>query len=188
VLAGLLTPRRGRVVWEAGPAGAVRLPSFVFQFAERQLFSETVRQDVAYGLHESGVDAAEITRRVDRALEDAGLPPESFAGRVPFHLSGGEMRRVALAGAFAQERPLVLLDEPTLGLDADGITRLVASLDRLHARGAAVWIASHDPYFVNAVCDRVLVLDAGRLVFEGRPEELWRDTSRAAQWGVEVPR
>lgn len=188
VLASLLPPQRGRVHWLPGPHGAAPLPSFVFQFAERQLFSETVREDVAYGLRESGVEAGEIASRVERALADVGLPAESFAARVPFHLSGGEMRRVALAGALAQERPLVLLDEPTLGLDADGIGRLVRALERLHARGAATWIASHDPHFVNATCDRVLVLDAGRVVFEGSPSELWRDPNRAAQWGVEVPR
>jgi len=187
VLATLLAPRRGRIEWTRTAGGAASLPSFVFQFAERQLFSETVREDVAYGLRESRLDPVEIARRVDQALADVGLPAAEFGARVPFQLSGGEMRRVALAGAFAQERPLVLLDEPTLGLDAEGISRLVAALDRLHARGVATWIASHDPHFVSATCDRVLVLDAGRVVFDGSPAEVWRDADRAAEWGVEVP-
>lgn len=182
VLAGLVKPVRGRV---EGLEGA--FPSLVFQFPERQLFAETVHEDVAYGLAESGVARAEVAPRVHRALEDVGLEPGTFASRAPFHLSGGEMRRVALAGILAQERTVVLLDEPTLGLDAEGVERLRDILCRLHERGVSYWVASHDTDFVAEVCDRAVVLDAGTVVFDGAASAVWRDASRAEQLGIALP-
>ena len=122
------------------------------------------------------------------ALEDVGLPPDDFAARPPFHLSAGEKRRVALAAALAQRRGIVLLDEPTLGLDLDGIRRLISILERMHARGVAYWVASHDADFVGATCTQTVVLDEGRVVFQGPAEQLWRDAERAAAWGVRLPR
>jgi energy-coupling factor transport system ATP-binding protein len=184
VLAGLLRPQRGALA----AADAVRLPSLVFQFPERQLFSETVRQDVGYGLRESGVAPAEVAARVDAALMDVGLPPAEFAARAPFHLSGGEMRRVALAAAIAQRRPVVLLDEPTLGLDAEGVGRLADILRRMHAAGVATWVASHDADFLAATCERIVALDAGRLAFDGPAASFWDDPARAERLGVPVPR
>ena len=117
LLTGVLRPQSGSLEWSPGWNG---MPSLVLQFPERQLFAPTVREDVAYGLRASGVRREEIASRVDAALEEVGLPPGEFALRVPFHLSGGEMRRVALAGALAQGRRALLLDEPTLELDAEG--------------------------------------------------------------------
>jgi len=182
VMAGLRRPQRGSI--ERG----AQLPSLVFQFPERHLFGETVREDVAYGLREGGTAAAEIERRVRDALDEVGLPEAEFAARAPFRLSGGEMRRAALAGALAQQRPVLLLDEPTLGLDAEGCARLRASLARVHARGVAIWIASHDADFVAAACDRIVALDAGRIAYDGPAAEFWRDASRASRLGVHRPR
>ena len=182
VIAGLRRPQRGTV--ERG----AQLPSLVFQFPERHLFGETVHEDVAYGLRQSGIQAGEIERRVHAALDEVGLPPAEFAARPPFHLSGGEMRRAALAGALAQERPILLLDEPTLGLDAEGCTRLLASLARVHARGVALWIASHDADFVAATCDRIVALDSGRVAYDGPATAFWADAERAARLGVHLPR
>jgi energy-coupling factor transporter ATP-binding protein EcfA2 len=187
-LCGLLQPRRGRVEWPSAATGDARaVPSLVAQFAERQLFGATVREDVAYGLRESGVAAAEIDQRVLAALTDVGLDAAEFATRAPFHLSGGEMRRVALAGALAQQRPLLLLDEPTLGLDHEGVERLVEACARLHARGVTTCIASHDANFIDATCDRILVLNAGRLAYDGPAAELWSDPSRASRLGISIP-
>jgi energy-coupling factor transport system ATP-binding protein len=185
VLAGLLRPQRGTLAWSASWDG---VPSLVLQFAERQLFAPTVREDVAYGLRESGVPRHEVAGRVDAALDDVGLPPGEFAARVPFHLSGGEMRRVALAGALAQARPVLLLDEPTLGLDAEGRARLAALVARVRARGQACWLASHAADFVAETCSAVHVLAAGEVAFAGAPAALWRDAARALALGVEQPR
>jgi energy-coupling factor transport system ATP-binding protein len=183
VLAQLLPLRRGSL-----ETREEQLPSLVFQFPERQLFAETVRDDVAYGLRESGVPAAEVESRVREALEDVGLPPETFAERSPFRLSAGEKRRVALAGALAQRRSLVLLDEPTLGLDAEGISRLAVILERMHARGVATWIASHDADFVAATCKELVVLERGSVVFRGSVNDFWSDAGRAESCGVRLPR
>ena len=165
-----------------------RLPSLVFQFPERQLFAETVREDVGYGLRQGGVPQAEVDARVHEALQGVGLPPETFAARPPFHLSAGEQRRVALAAAIAQRREILLLDEPTLGLDLEGVARLVRILERMHERGVAVWVASHDADLIASTCTQVVVLDAGRVAFQGAADDLWRDSERAAACGVRLPR
>lgn len=181
-LAGLVKPARGRV-----EGHRQSFPSLVFQFPERQLFAETVREDVAYGLAESGVARDTLAPRVRRALEEVGLPPDEFAERAPFHLSGGEMRRVALAGILAQERAVVLLDEPTLGLDAEGVARLRDILSRLHARGVAYWVASHDADFIDAVCDRAIVLADGAVSFDGAVRKLWETAARTESLGIALP-
>ena len=183
VLARLLPPGEGSL-----HTAEKQLPSLVFQFPERQLFAESVRDDVAYGLRESGVAPAEVEGRVREALEDVGLAPDTFATRSPFRLSAGEKRRVALAGALAQRRGLILLDEPTLGLDAEGIARLVGILERMHVRGVAYWVASHDADFVAATCSHLVVLDRGRVAFQGGAEEFWSDASRVESCGVRLPK
>ncbi|MFQ5599471.1 MAG: energy-coupling factor ABC transporter ATP-binding protein [Candidatus Krumholzibacteriia bacterium] len=171
-------------VWSA--ESEVRLPSLVFQFPERQLFAESVLEDVAYGLRESGIH--DVEERVQRALRDVGLAPEEFGARPPVHLSGGEKRRVALAGALAQRRGVVFLDEPTLGIDREGVERLVTILAGLHERGIACWVASHDADFVGATCTELVVLDAGRVAFRGPAAEFWRDSQRASSLGIRLPR
>jgi energy-coupling factor transport system ATP-binding protein len=163
------------------------MPSLVFQFPEYQLFSETVAEDVGYGLRQSGAPADAVASRVAQSLRAVGLPPEEFSQRVPFHLSGGEQRRVALAGALAQRRVLVLFDEPTLGLDASGVADLRRILDILHQDGIATWIASHDADFLASTCDRLLVLDAGRVAWEGDMGRFWEDPDRAGALGVQPP-
>lgn len=167
---------------------ALPIPSLVFQFPERQLFAETVRQEVGYGLREGGLAANEVDARVRASLDEVGLPADEFAARTPFHLSAGERRRVALAGALAQGRSILLLDEPTLGLDRDGVGRLADVLGRLHERGVAYWVASHDADFVAATCSRLVVLDSGAVVFDGDAEDFWRQPDRAATSGVPRPR
>jgi energy-coupling factor transporter ATP-binding protein EcfA2 len=185
LLAGLRRPQRGGL---EVASTAERLVSLVLQFPERQLFAESVHDDVAYGLRESGLAPHEVRSRVDTALEDVGLDAAEFGPRPPFHLSGGEMRRVALAGALAQRRPILLLDEPTLGLDAEGLTRLGGILRRLQERGVACWLASHAADFVAATCDRLVVLDAGGIAYDGSPSDFWAHADRAAGLGVEMPR
>lgn len=164
VWCGLLRPHRGRVEWPAVPPRSEGMfPSLVFQFAERQLFCERLRDDVAYGLKQSGIAATEIAERVSSALEAVGLPPQEFADRVPFQLSAGEQRRAALACVLAQRRPAVLLDEPTLGLDHEGTERLVEILAGLHTGNVATWTASHDEDFIARTCDRTVELRRGRV-------------------------
>lgn len=183
VLARLQAPDRGAV--HAETRG---LPSLVFQFPERQLFAETVREEVSYGLAQSGVLRDEIETRVHEALEQVGLPQREFAERAPFHLSGGERRRVALASILAQRRDVVLLDEPTLGLDRDGVRRLEEIMATMHGRGVAYWVASHDTDFVAATCTQLVVLADGEVAYRGPAQSYWADPERAQSHGVRAPR
>ena len=183
VLARLQKPTQGNVA-----SSMSQLPSLVFQFPERQLFAESVAEEVAYGLAAAGVTRAEIASRVDAALTDVGLSPEIFAKRTPFQLSGGERRRVALAAILAQRRSVVLLDEPTLGLDRDGTRRLAATLETLHERNVAYWVASHDTDFIAETCDQLVVLSDGAVVHRGGAETYWTHHERAERDGVRPPR
>jgi energy-coupling factor transport system ATP-binding protein len=182
VLARLQTPRQGRVHSESS-----LLPSLVFQFPERQLFAETVAEDVGYGLSASGVAKPQVEERVVQALDEVGLDAQTFAPRAPFHLSAGERRRVALAGILAQRRDVVLLDEPTLGLDEDGTQRLIGITEAMHERNVAYWMASHDTDFVAVTCTHLVVLVAGRVAYDGPAEEYWALPERATSHGIRPP-
>jgi len=139
VLGGLLPPTRGRVriggeqitPEHPPPASLMSRIGVVFQFPEHQLFAETVAEDIAYGPRNLGLPEEEVMRRVRRAMEWVGLSPE-LAERSPFHLSGGEMRRAAVAGVLAMEPQLLLLDEPTAGLDPAGRRELMERIRFLH--------------------------------------------------------
>jgi len=183
ILARLQTPSEGEV-----RSIAPQLPSLVFQFPERQLFAESVADEVGYGLAASGVPKAEIEARVQKALDDVGLDASTFARRAPFHLSGGERRRVALATILAQRRALVLLDEPTLALDRDGTRRLTTILGALHRQDVACWVASHDTDFVAETCTHLVVLVEGAVAFRGRADDYWAQPERAERHGVRPPR
>lgn len=183
VLARLQVPKQGRVY-----SDAEQLPSLVFQFPERQLFAETVSDEVGYGLSASGLTKPQVEERVVGALEEVGLDAQAFASRAPFHLSAGERRRVALAGILAQRREVVLLDEPTLGLDRDGTRRLEHITAALHERGVAYWLASHDTDFVAATCTHLVVLVRGSVAYDGPAEDYWASPERVSAHGIRPPR
>lgn len=166
ILAGLLSPDEGTVEAEEGSVG------LVFQEPERGFFEETVREDVAFGPRNRGASDEEARRQADAALERVGLDPERFGGRAPETLSGGEARRAGLAGVIAFRPRVLLLDEPTIGLDADGADRLRDVLRALSADGFATLLVSHDLDFVMEECERAMVLDAGRVTWEGRAVDL----------------
>ncbi len=139
-LNGLLLPTEGRVLVDGRDIAAEkeglreirRRVGLLFQFPEQQLFAETVFADVAFGPQNMGLPADEIERRVHRALLQVGLPPEEFCDRSPFSLSGGQMRRVAMAGVMAMQPEVLILDEPAAGLDPRGKREMFAQIDRLH--------------------------------------------------------
>lgn len=157
VLGGALRPAAGDV-----SRGDTR-PLYLPQSPERLFFSETVRDEIAFGPGRLGVARPEIERRTRAALEAVGLDPAVFAGRSPFQLSLGEMRRVALAVADALRPGLLLLDEPASCLDAPGLAVLDAVIERRLRDGGAVVVASHDAAELSRTCGRVLALDGGRL-------------------------
>jgi cobalt/nickel transport system ATP-binding protein len=188
-LTGVLAARSG-VVRVCGldvrdPAQRRRLPQhvgIVFQNSDDQLFSSTVLDDVAFGPLNLGLSADEARQRVAEALARVGMAGQE--ARVPLHLSGGEKRRVALAGVLAMRPEVLLLDEPSMFLDPRGRRELIGLLNGL--AGTKV-IASHDLEMILATCRRVLVLDGGKLVADGAPRALLGDAALMEAHGLEVP-
>jgi cobalt/nickel transport system ATP-binding protein len=188
-LAGVLPVRPGMVrlagLDPADPAQRRQLPArvgLVFPNSDDQLFNATVFDDVAFGPLNLGLSAEEVRRRVAEALEQVGLA--GFEQRVPFHLSGGEKRRAALAGVLAMRPELLLLDEPSIYLDPRGRRELIRLINRLP--GVKV-IAAHDLELVRETCRRVLVLDRGRLVADGPTRTVLADAALMEAHGLEVP-
>jgi energy-coupling factor transporter ATP-binding protein EcfA2 len=173
VVRGLDAPESGSVLLDrAGPAAAgymtlQREVGLVFQVPELQLFASTARDDVAFGPRRLGWPEDRVRSAVDAALEVVGLPPARFAERHPYALSGGEQRRLALAGVLAMQPRLLLLDEPFVSLDPDTRRQLVSILQRLKAAGVTLLLATHDVDLAWALCDELLVLAEGRLVAAG---------------------
>ena len=170
LLVGLLRPDRGWVRLEGAdparlpPAVLARQAGYVFQDPERQFLGGTVAEEVGLGLRPDERD------RVDELVTDLGLPLSVFGERSPYRLSGGEQRRLSLACVLVRRPDLLVLDEPTFGQDRNGHEALLAILrDRVDA-GAAVLAATHDPRFIADFADRVIPMDAGRLVESPRPE------------------
>jgi cobalt/nickel transport system ATP-binding protein len=162
-----------------------RLPQhvgIVFQNSDDQLFSSTVLDDVAFGPLNLGLSAEEVRLRVAEALGRVGMAGQE--PRVPLHLSGGEKRRVALAGVLAMRPEVLLLDEPSMFLDPRGRRELMGLLNSLD--GTKV-IASHDLEMILATCRRVLVLDGGKLVADGEAQALLGDAALMEAHGLEVP-
>ncbi|MDH3199051.1 MAG: energy-coupling factor ABC transporter ATP-binding protein [Candidatus Krumholzibacteria bacterium] len=165
VAAGALAPSAGRVR-RPRRAGKETHAFYMPQSPERLFFAESVREEIAFGLERRGVARAEAARRAADALRAVGLEPGQFAERFPFHLSLGEMRRVAFAVAGALAPDLLLLDEPTSCLDRAGVDALRARVAEARALGAAVVVASHDVAFLCETCDRVLFLREGTVETE----------------------
>jgi cobalt/nickel transport system ATP-binding protein len=154
----------------------------VFQDSDDQIFNATVFDDVAFGPLNLGLPAGEVKQRVAEALARVGLA--GFEGRVPFHLSAGEKRRVALAGVLAMRPEVLLLDEPSTHLDPRGRRELIRLVQGIPA---ARVLASHDLELVLETCRRVLLLDGGRLAADGPARTLLADAALMAAHGLEVP-
>ena len=181
-LAGLLTPTSGRVWLDGIPAhertaaarAQRRRVGLAFQYPEDQIFEQTVFREVAFGPRNLGLKEPEITTRVRWALEMVGLNPAEMQNRIPFTLSGGEMRRVALAGILALRPEVLILDEPTAGLDVSvqgEILNLMAELQREH--GLSYLIITHNLPVVRHIADRLAIMYLGRLVEYGNCELLF---------------
>ncbi len=159
----------------------------VFQYPEYQLFEETVAKDVAFGPHNLGLDDDEIARRVDIALRQVGLDPAEVAEKSPFELSGGQKRRVAIAGVLAMQPSILVLDEPAAGLDPAGRREMLELIRGIHDSGVTVIMVSHSMDDVGRYCDRLFVLSKGQIAYSGTPAEVFIHDSRLHDIGLDVP-
>jgi cobalt/nickel transport system ATP-binding protein len=169
----------------AQPSDRRQLPAqvgIVFQNSDDQIFHTTVLDDVAFGPLNLGLSAEEVRGRVVQALEQVGLA--GMEQRVPYHLSGGEKRRVALAGVLAMKPAILLLDEPSMYLDPRGRRDLIRQINCL---GVTKILASHDLEMIRETCTRILMLDAGRLVADGPVATILADSELMKAHGLEVP-
>jgi energy-coupling factor transport system ATP-binding protein len=190
--AGILQPTQGRIDRVATGRDRPRLSALALEYPERQLFGRTVEEDVATALWVRGAPAAERRQRAREALEAVGLDPDRFGARVPIALSEGEKRRVALASLVAEPPRLILLDEPTAGLDPEGRRAVARVIGALKGRGHAIVLASHDLDFVSGVADRVIAFGCdpggpGRILGEGHVPSLWTDDALLRRAQLPVP-
>jgi energy-coupling factor transport system ATP-binding protein len=187
LLAGLLAPVNGSVTADGAGVGASAARgrvAIVFQNPEAQFFAETVREDVMFGPRNLG--ALDPGAVADEALDRIGLDPATFGPRSPFTLSGGEARRVAIAGALALGAGYLLLDEPTAGLDAAGRYAVMRALASERAR-AGLMVVTHDPEEFFDQADRVVALDAGSIAFDGSVSELIAEPAPFEAAGLRLP-
>jgi energy-coupling factor transport system ATP-binding protein len=192
---GLLKPQAGRVlldgdnIWhhKAQMASIRRRVGLVFQFPEFQLFEDTVARDVAFGLRPLGLSIEQASNRVCRALEQVGLPYDEFAQRRPLSLSGGEKRRVALAGVLAMEPEVLVLDEPTAGLDPQGVKKLVDILEELRCHGTTLVLITHDMDLAATLATHLILLRQGKVQLIGNVRATFSREDFAALSGLEPP-
>ncbi len=144
----------------------------VFQFPEYQLFEETVEKDVAFGVKNFGVKGEEALNRAHEALKQVGLD-ESYFKRAPFDLSGGEKRKVAIAGILAIDPDILIFDEPTAGFDPQSSKDLMNLITEFHKNGKTIIIITHDMDLVNTYAKRVVMLERGQVTFDGTPNQLF---------------
>ena len=165
-----------------------RKVGLVFQYPEYQLFEETVRKDVAFGPKNLGLDEAEQEARVKKAVGLVGLDYEEIKDLSPFELSGGMKRRVAIAGVIAMDPKILILDEPTAGLDPAAHRDILAMVKRIHEEmGIILIFVSHNMADVAEMSDRVMVMNGGKAVLEGTPAEVFSNGDALAEMGLGVP-
>ena len=195
-LNGLLRPTEGRVlidgrdIHEKGydKREVRRKVGLVFQYPEHQLFEETVVKDVAFGPRNLGLSAEEGDTRVREALEKVGLSYEDMAERSPFELSGGQMRRVAIAGVLAMRPECLVLDEPAAGLDPQSREEMLQLISSLHRSGSTVVMVSHSMDDVARFATRAVVMEKGMAAMAGAPEEIFLHAERLVKMGLDVPK
>ena len=194
-LNGLLQPTQGQVLYRGQDIFSKEVNlrdirfrvGLVFQYPEYQLFEETVGQDIAYGPMNMGLEHEEIDRRVASAMDAVGLP-QSMLEQSPFELSGGQKRRVALAGVIAMQPEVLVLDEPTAGLDPAGKAEMFDVIRRLHdTRGTTIVFVTHSMEDAARIASRLIVMKEGRIFLTGAPTEVFAQAEALERVGLRVP-
>ena len=195
-LNGLLKPTEGTIV-----IGGVDITApdvkmvdirkrigLVFQYPEYQLFEETVAKDVAFGPKNLGLSQEEIDERVKEAIELVGLDYEAIKDRSPFELSGGQKRRVAIAGVVAMRPEVLILDEPTAGLDPKAHKDVLKMVETVHQKtGNIIILVSHNMADIARMSDKGLVIDSGHMVMMGTPKEVFSEREKLSNVGLDLP-
>ncbi|MBR5960370.1 MAG: energy-coupling factor transporter ATPase [Clostridia bacterium] len=195
-LNGLLKPTSGQVLIDGEDLNGEHVNrralrqriGLVFQYPEYQLFEETVAKDIAFGPKNQGLSADEIDERVRYAMECVHLDYQKYAERSPFELSGGQMRRVAIAGVLAMKPSVLILDEPTAGLDPRGRDRILGMLEELHAReNVTILMVSHSMDDMARLASRLIVMSDGKVVADGTPREIFMQEDMMTSIGLDIP-
>ncbi|WP_430884850.1 energy-coupling factor transporter ATPase [Fusibacter sp. JL216-2] len=195
-LNGLLKPTSGKIVVngldltsKGIKLNAIRKKvGLVFQYPEYQLFEETVEKDVAFGPMNLGLSESEISSRVKEAIELVGLDYEAIKDKSPFELSGGQKRRVAIAGVLSMNPEVLILDEPTAGLDPRGRDEILGQIKKLHVdKEITVILVSHSMEDIAKMADRLIVMDKGQVALDGKPQEVFIHADKLESIGLGVP-
>lgn len=195
-LNGLIKPTSGRVIVDGidtkdanGNLLKVRQKvGLVFQYPEHQLFEETIYKDIAFGPSNLGLDEDEIYNRVKTAMELVGLDFEKLKDRSPFELSGGQKRRVAIAGVLAMEPKVLVLDEPTAGLDPRGRDEILGRIKKLYEeKNITIILVSHSMEDIAKLVNRIVVMHRGKIVMDGETKEVFKQVEKLEQIGLGIP-
>ena len=196
-LNGLLTPTSGTVLVDGEDIFSKKKNELiqlrhriglVFQYPEHQLFEETVHKDVAFGPKNQGLSEEDINQRVQQSIKMVGLNYDDVKDKSPFELSGGQMRRVAIAGVLAMEPSVLILDEPTAGLDPRGREEILAQIKYLHKKKKmTVILVSHSMEDIGRLVEKILVMNAGEVVFFDTPNRVFTEIETLERIGLAVP-
>ncbi len=160
----------------------------VFQYPEYQLFEETIEKDIAFGPQNLGLDKEEVNKRVQRAMRIVGLDYEEYKDKSPFEISGGQKRRVAIAGVVAMQPKILILDEPTAGLDPKGRDDILSKIVQLYKENdMTIILVSHSMEDVAKVANRIIVMDSGKCILDGAPAKIFNQIDILESVGLAVP-
>jgi energy-coupling factor transport system ATP-binding protein len=195
-LNGLLKPDEGKIYIDGIDISQKKVKlneirkkiGLVFQYPEYQLFEETIEKDIAFGPSNLKLSDEEIKIRVKNAMEIVGLDYEKYRNKSPFDLSGGQKRRVAIAGVVAMEPKVLILDEPTAGLDPKGRDEILSEIANLKSKyGMTIILVSHSMEDVARVSKRVIVMDNGKCILDGTPREVFKEKEILFKIGLDIP-
>lgn len=193
---GLLKPTKGKIIIDNSDitlkgtklSDVRKKVGLVFQYPEYQLFEETIEKDIAYGPVNLKLDKDEVKMRVKKAMNLVGLDYETFKDKSPFELSGGQKRRVAIAGVVAMEPKVLILDEPTAGLDPKGRDDILDQILKLQEEyKITVILVSHSMEDVAKVASRILVMNKGQCILDGKPSDVFKEVNTLESVGLAVP-
>lgn len=195
-LNGLMKPTSGDIIIDGvnitkkdGSLKEIRQKvGLVFQYPEHQLFEETIYKDIAFGPRNLGLSEEEVHNRVKESMESVGLDFEELKDRSPFELSGGQKRRVAIAGVIAMKPKILVLDEPTAGLDPRGRDEILGEIQKLYEKeGITIILVSHSMEDVAKLVDRILVMHRGKVEMDGKTREVFSRANELEKLGLGVP-